>query len=305
MPMKLIKNEDENVIRVERKLHAKHYALTLDKSWCKGCGICVELCPREAITLKPIVRPSEGRANPPEIDIDVEKCNYCGICTAICPFGALTLEIDGKTEIPVVNSESFPELVRDVRVDAERCKVGCVDCEEACPLGLIKVSVTTPEGEVVEDLESIEDKESLKVKVDIDLEHCPCCRICEYKCPEGAIQVRKIFHGTLKINHELCPDDCQACLDVCPIPSVLYKEDGKVYVDERFCVYCGACKIVCPVEGALELNRTWISHVPVKSGAWNRAVEKLASTEAMAKLLKMKALERAKSSVEKRLGRRL
>jgi len=305
MPMKLIKNEDEDTLKIERKMHAKHYALTLDKNWCKGCGICVELCPREAISLKPIVRPIEGRAEPPQIDIDVEKCQYCGICNAICPFGALKLEIDGEEMIPVVNAESFPRLMRDLRVNSEKCKLDCVECEDVCPLNLIKVHVVTPEGETVEDLDAVEDKEKLKVEVDIDIDHCPCCRICEFKCPEGVIQVRKIFHGTLKINRDLCPENCQACLDVCPIPGALYLEDGKVFVNETFCVYCGACKIVCPVEGALEFQRTWISHVPVRSGAWNKAVEKLASTEAVVKLLKSKALLRAKSSVEKRLGRRL
>ncbi|MEM2876189.1 MAG: 4Fe-4S dicluster domain-containing protein [Candidatus Bathyarchaeia archaeon] len=299
MPMKLIKTESRDLIKVERKMHARHYALTLDKNWCKGCGICVELCPREAIRLKPVVRPMEGRAEPPQIDLEVEKCHYCGICDAICPFGAFNLEIDGEEAIPVVKSESFPRLVRDVKVSSERCGVECVECEEACPLNLIKVSVTTPEGEV------IKNRERLKVKVDIDLDHCPCCRICEFKCPEGLIQVKKIFHGILRINQDLCPENCRACLDVCPISGALYIEDRKVAANETFCVYCGACKVVCPIEGALNLQRTWVSHIPVKSGAWNRAVEKIASTGAVSKLLKTKALSRAKSSVEKRLSRRL
>ena len=49
-------------------------------------------------------------------------------------------------------------------------------------------------------------------------------------------------------------------------------------VKDSNCVYCGACKIVCPEEGALELNRTRIRHTEIRSGAWNKALEKLTST---------------------------
>ncbi len=34
----------------------------------------------------------------------------------------------------------------------------------------------------------------------------------------------------------------------------LSNEDKKVHADETFCVYCGACKTVCPVGDALELE---------------------------------------------------
>jgi formate hydrogenlyase subunit 6/NADH:ubiquinone oxidoreductase subunit I len=69
-----------------------------------------------------------------------------------------------------------------------------------------------------------------------------------------------------------------------------------------FCVYCGACKAVCPVEEALELKRTRISHTPVRSGTWNKALEKLASPIEMTKELKAKGSRKVMESVEKRLG---
>jgi formate hydrogenlyase subunit 6/NADH:ubiquinone oxidoreductase subunit I len=69
-----------------------------------------------------------------------------------------------------------------------------------------------------------------------------------------------------------------------------------------FCVYCGACKVVCPAEEALELKRTKISHTPVHSGAWNKALEKLASPIDMTKELKAKGSRKVMESVEKRLG---
>lgn len=304
--MKLLKNETENELTIEMILHAKRYSLTLDKTRCTGCGICMEICPREAIEIKKIPKADGEKAKPPTIDISKEKCHYCGMCEPICPFGALEVRINGEHMIPVIKSESFPQLIREIEVDTTKCDLDCVDCEKACPLNLIKVSVHTPDGEEVTDIASRPNKENLAVTVDIEKDFCPCCRLCEMKCPKGAIHVEKIFHGNLRINREKCPEGCQDCLDVCPISGALYlSDDGKVYVNELYCVYCGACKIVCPEEGALELHRTYIRHTPVRSGAWNKALEKLASTKVMTKELRTKSSIRAKESVRKRFPWRM
>jgi len=304
--MKLLKNETENELMIEMILHAKRYSLTLDKARCTGCGICMEVCPREAIEVKKTPKGDGEKAKPPTIDISEEKCHYCGMCDPICPFGALKVRINGEYMIPVINSESFPQLIREIEVDTTKCDLDCVDCEKACPLELIKVSVHAPDGEEVTDIASRPNKENLTVTVDIEKDFCPCCRLCEIKCPEGAIHVEKIFYGNLRINREKCPEDCQDCLDVCPIPEALYlSDDGKVYVNELYCVYCGVCKIVCPEEGALELYRTYIRHTPVRSGAWNKALEKITSTKVMTKELRTKSSTRAKESVRKRFPWRM
>jgi 4Fe-4S ferredoxin len=301
--MKLLKTETENQLVVERILHAKRYSLTLDRTLCTGCGICKEICPREAIEIKTVPRAEGEKAKPPTIDVDEKKCQYCGICESICPFGALKVRVDGEHVIPVIKTESFPQLLREIEVDTTKCDAGCVECEEACPLNLIKVTVRTPDGEEVKDIESRPDKENLTVDVEIKKDLCPCCRLCAVKCPEDAIRVRKIFHGIIRINREKCPEGCQDCLDVCPITGALYvsEEDQKVHVNELFCVYCGVCKIICPVEDALELQRTYIRHTPVHSGAWNKALEKLMSINGMTKELRTKSLTKLRESVEKRL----
>jgi len=299
--MKLLKNETENELTIEMILHAKRYSLTLNKTRCTGCGICMEICPREAIEIRKTPKVEGEKAKPPTIDISEEKCHYCGMCDPICPFGALKVRINGEHMIPVINNESFPQLIREIEVDTTKCDLDCVDCEKACPLELIKVSVHAPDGEEVTDIASRQNKENLTVTVDIEKDFCPCCRLCEMKCLEGAIHVEKIFHGKLRINREKCPEGCQDCLDVCPIPEALYlSDDGKVYVNELYCVYCGVCKIVCPEEEALELNRTYIRHTPVRSGAWNKALEKITSTKVMTKELRTKSSTRAKESVKKR-----
>lgn len=303
--MKLLKTENEDELTVERILHAKTYSLTLDKDRCTSCEICMLICPKEAIEVRKIPKTDGEKAKRPVVDVDEKKCHYCGMCSCICPFGALDVKVDGETVIPVVKTESFPQLVREVEVDTTKCSLNCVDCEEACPLGLIKVSVQNPDGEEVKNVESIAEKENLQIVVDIEKDFCPCCRVCETKCPEGTIRVRKIFYGVIKINREKCPEGCHDCLDVCPITGALYpSEDGKVYVNESYCVYCGVCKIVCPVEGALELKRTYIRHTPVRSGAWNKALEKLTSTKELTKELQVKSLAKAREAVQRRFESR-
>lgn len=61
-------------------------AVTLTRQWCKGCGICVAFCPKNAIRLE-----REKAA------IDAEKCVACGLCERLCPDLAIVME-DGARE---------------------------------------------------------------------------------------------------------------------------------------------------------------------------------------------------------------
>ena len=51
---------------------------------CSGCGICVPLCPYDAIVLRMI----DDR---PRAEIDMTACKGCGVCTVACPSGAIVL----------------------------------------------------------------------------------------------------------------------------------------------------------------------------------------------------------------------
>jgi 4Fe-4S ferredoxin len=306
LPLKTLKKEDAETLTLEWILHVKNYRLTLDRKLCVGCEICSLACPKEAIKLEKQPKTPEGKAQRAKVDISLEKCNFCGICDILCPYGAIKVTLNGEHALNVIEKESFPQLIRDIQVDTTKCPVNCVECEKACPLNLIKVTWLTQDGKIVEDLSAITKKERKKLKVNVNVkkEQCPCCRVCEFKCPEGVLHVRKTFYGKIRIYPEKCPEDCRDCLDVCPITGALYisEADNKVYANETFCVYCGACKVVCPVAEALELKRTKIMHTPVRSGAWNKALERLASPLEITKELKAKGSQKALGSVEKRLG---
>jgi 4Fe-4S ferredoxin len=302
MPLKSVKKDMPEALTLEWILHVKNYRLNLDKNKCVGCQICSLACPKEAVKIEKQVKNQGEKARKPKIDIELTKCNFCGICDVVCPYGAIKVTLNGQHLLSILEKESFPQLIRDIRIDPSK-HIKSKESEEICPLNLITASIFMRDGKAVTDTKSLTKKQraAFQTKIDVDKEHCPCCRICEFKLPQGVIHVRKFIEGKITINPEKCPEHCQDCLDVCPITGALYisEDDKKVHVNETFCVYCGTCKIVCPVNEALELKRTKILHTPVKSGAWNKALERITSPIEMTKELKAKGSQRAMESVER------
>ena len=305
MPLRKLKTDKVDALTLEWVLHVRNYKLTLDKNHCVGCQICTLACPKEAIKLEKQAKTDREKAKKVKVEVDLAKCNFCGICDVLCPYGAVKVEVNGKHELSVVEKESFPQLIRDIQADSSKLRANA-KCREVCPLDLIKVAWYTADGKPVEnnDLLTDEEKKGLQAKIGIEKDRCPCCRICEFKFPDGVMHVRKFINGKILIHPEKCPKGCTDCLDVCPITGALYLSDDtkKVYPNEMFCVYCGACKAVCPVGEALELKRAGINHTQLRSGAWNKAMERLTSPIEVTKELKAKGSQRARDSVEKRLG---
>ena len=50
-----------------------------DKSLCCGCNACIDICPKDAITLEFDI---EGFWYP---RVDLSKCIDCGLCEKVCP----------------------------------------------------------------------------------------------------------------------------------------------------------------------------------------------------------------------------
>jgi 4Fe-4S ferredoxin len=304
MPLKTVKKETADTLTLEWILHVKHYKLALDKARCVGCQICSLACPKDAIKLEKQPKVQSEKAKKAQVDIDLAKCNFCGICDVSCPYGAIKLTLNGGHDLLVLQKESYPELIRDIKVDTRQCPKDCVECEEACPLDLIKVTRVGFDGKPVENLESLTPSQRKRVQVNLDVQkdYCPTCRVCEFKCAPGAIKVRKFMEGKISIDQAKCPEGCRDCLDVCPITGALYlsEEDKKIYVNELFCDYCGACKAVCPVDEALTLKRTKVLHTPVHSGAWNKALQRLTSPVDAVKELKATGSRKAREQVSRR-----
>jgi 2-oxoglutarate ferredoxin oxidoreductase subunit delta len=63
--------------------------VAINKDRCKGCGYCVEFCPRDALKMSDELGPKGyGLAKM----ADKSKCLGCGLCEIICPEFAIKLE---------------------------------------------------------------------------------------------------------------------------------------------------------------------------------------------------------------------
>jgi 4Fe-4S ferredoxin len=268
MPLRgtTIKQATPEKLTLLRPMVTRRYELTVDHDTCCGCGTCATVCPREAITLSKAGL-AEGRVvEPVRIDISTE-CSFCGECVALCPTHALAMTVNGQPEIPVIKGQAFPFLVRNMKVDQAILEVSTDAAYiDNCPVGAISAEVTRDASGKVTAVRNVE----------VDRKLCINCTRCMQLGPEGGFTVTKPYKGRVTLNALLCPAGCQACADVCPTKTITY-DSQRVWLDERFCIYCGACQQVCPVEGAVRSARSGFVHTPIHSAAWARAVEKLVS----------------------------
>ena len=120
---------------------------------CIGCGMCVSICPFDAIALN-----QNGVA-----EVDEAKCQGCGACVLECPQGIIRLHATGS---PIVVKCSNRDPGKAARSACGVSCIGCGICEKACPSGAVKV------------------KENFSA---IDEGLCLSCGMCAVKCPRHAI----------------------------------------------------------------------------------------------------------------------
>ena len=64
-------------------LLAKKFSIEVVEKWCKGCGLCIAICPKKVLELNEQVK-CEG-ARP-------DDCIGCRQCENICPDLAITIK---------------------------------------------------------------------------------------------------------------------------------------------------------------------------------------------------------------------
>jgi NAD-dependent dihydropyrimidine dehydrogenase PreA subunit len=60
----------------------KKYDVIINEPWCKGCEICVKVCPKNVLKMDGIVAKVE----------DIASCTGCMLCEQLCPDFAIIVE---------------------------------------------------------------------------------------------------------------------------------------------------------------------------------------------------------------------
>lgn len=64
--------------------------VTFREERCKGCGLCVSVCPKHILAINERITNEKGYH--PSGIVDQEKCIACANCAKICPDSVITVE---------------------------------------------------------------------------------------------------------------------------------------------------------------------------------------------------------------------
>jgi len=64
--------------------------VTFDLEACKGCALCVDVCPRKILRLNPDEINAKGYH--PAHCTDLDQCIGCAACARMCPDVVITVE---------------------------------------------------------------------------------------------------------------------------------------------------------------------------------------------------------------------
>ncbi|MBE6598800.1 MAG: 4Fe-4S dicluster domain-containing protein [Ruminococcaceae bacterium] len=66
--------------------------ITFNTERCKGCGLCIEACPKKILEIAKDVLNAKGYH--PARMTDQEKCIACAMCAMMCPDCVIKVEKD-------------------------------------------------------------------------------------------------------------------------------------------------------------------------------------------------------------------
>ncbi|BCW97431.1 MAG: hypothetical protein KatS3mg024_0258 [Armatimonadota bacterium] len=75
-----------------------HRSAVIDGTMCTACGVCVDICPEDALSLVPESKVAFAEKAPSARGLsvllkDADRCTRCGWCSVACPEGAITMQV--------------------------------------------------------------------------------------------------------------------------------------------------------------------------------------------------------------------
>jgi len=70
----------------------KRFILKINRNRCKGCKLCVDVCPQENLS----VAAAFNKLGYHYVEATGDKCNGCRKCTLVCPDVALELFLEDE-----------------------------------------------------------------------------------------------------------------------------------------------------------------------------------------------------------------
>lgn len=64
--------------------------ITVNEDVCKGCGLCIEACPKKIMDIEE--RRLNKKGYHPAHCVNMEQCIGCAFCATMCPDVAITVE---------------------------------------------------------------------------------------------------------------------------------------------------------------------------------------------------------------------
>ena len=192
---------DKKEQKIKMKLMTLETELIHNRELCVGCGTCIIVCPKEAITRGPVgasIRDS-GKGNLENLSpvlFDQDKCSFCGTCAYLCPTGAISVQVNGEDNEQLLKEKALPEIqiewmdrkdsdakikkycVGEIEIDLTNCPSMCSTCAVVCPTG----AITIPKSE----------EGWIKTKkTEYDKDKCSLCGACVYACPSDCITLKR------------------------------------------------------------------------------------------------------------------
>lgn len=100
--------------------------IVIDSERCKGCGLCIDACPKKLIAIACNKVNSHGYQYAECYD-DSDACIGCASCGIICPDGCITVYKEGTTKKRIVSQES--------NVETTTIACCCEDAADKTPVG--------------------------------------------------------------------------------------------------------------------------------------------------------------------------